>query len=93
MDTFVLRIWTPATDAGHAAAMPAGTHGTAHHVATGRSGIFRTSEQLLEVLADLRKTPAGDPTMSDDDGSTDGPVTTTNHHDTEEPQRDHAIDE
>jgi hypothetical protein len=67
MDTFVLRIWTPATDAGDAAAMPAGTHGTAHHVATGRSGIFRTSEQLLGVLDDLRMSPVGDATAGDDD--------------------------
>ena len=55
MDTFVLRIWTPAPVAGDSGAMPEGTHGTAHHVVSGRSGVFRTEDQLLRLLADLRQ--------------------------------------
>ena len=54
MDTFVLRIWTPAPLAGDSGATPEGTHGTAHHVVSGRSGIFRTEDQLLRLLAELR---------------------------------------
>jgi hypothetical protein len=55
MDTFVLRIWTPAAAAGESAALPQGTHGTAHHVASGRSGVFRSEEQLLRLLTELRR--------------------------------------
>ena len=54
MDTFVLRIWTPAPVAGDSGVMPEGTHGTAHHVVSGRSGVFRTEDQLLRLLTDLR---------------------------------------
>jgi hypothetical protein len=60
MDTFVLRIWTPATASFDAAAMPLGTHGTAHHVVSGRSGVFRSEEQLLRLLADLRREALAD---------------------------------
>ena len=55
MDTFVLRIWTPAAAAGESAALPEGTRGTAHHVASGRSGVFRSEEQLLRLLTELRR--------------------------------------
>ena len=54
MDTFVLRIWTPAPVAGDSGATPEGTHGTAHHVVSGRSGVFRSDDQLLRLLTDLR---------------------------------------
>ena len=60
MDTFVLRIWAPATVAGETGAMPHGTHGTAHHVVSGRSGVFRSEEQLVTLLADLRREAAAD---------------------------------
>ena len=60
MDTFVLRIWTPAIGAGEASALPDGTHGTAHHVVSGRSGIFRSEEQLIRLLAHLRSEAAAD---------------------------------
>jgi hypothetical protein len=55
MDTFVFRIWMPAAAAGESAALPQGTHGTAHHVASGRSGVFRSEEQLLRLLTELRR--------------------------------------
>jgi hypothetical protein len=60
MDTFVLRIWTPAAMAGDSVAMREGTHGTAHHVVSGRSGVFRTEAQLLRLLTDLRIEPVAD---------------------------------
>jgi hypothetical protein len=55
MDTFVLRIWTPAPVAGDTGATPQGTHGTAHHVASGRSGVFRSEDQLLRLLVELQE--------------------------------------
>ena len=60
MDTFVLRIWTPAPGVSEAGAMPHGTHGTAHHVVSGRSGVFRSEEQLIRLLVELRREAATD---------------------------------
>ena len=60
MDTFVLRIWTPAPVAGDTAATPPGTHGTAHHVISGRSGVFRSEDQLIRLLVELQKEAAAD---------------------------------
>jgi hypothetical protein len=60
MDTFVLRIWTPAPVAGDTDATPQGTHGTAHHVISGRSGVFRSEDQLIRLLVELRKEAAAD---------------------------------
>ncbi|HET9345298.1 MAG TPA: hypothetical protein VFO05_06315 [Candidatus Limnocylindrales bacterium] len=60
MDTFVLRIWTPAPVAGDTGAAPQGTHGTAHHVVSGRSGVFRSEDQLLRLLVELQKEAAAD---------------------------------
>jgi hypothetical protein len=66
MDTFVLRIWTPAPVAGDSGAAPQGTHGTAHHVVSGRSGVFRSEDQLLRLLVELQK-------EADADGAAGGP--------------------
>ena len=60
MDTFVLRIWTPAPGAGDTVAPPPGTHGTAHHVVSGRSGVFRSEAQLLRLLVELQNEAAAD---------------------------------
>jgi hypothetical protein len=60
MDTFVLRIWTAAPVAGDAGTAPHGAHGTAHHVVSGRSGIFRSEEQLIRLLSELRREAAAD---------------------------------
>jgi hypothetical protein len=54
MDTFVLRLWTPATQAEQAAAVRT-THGTAHHVGSGRSEIFRDGRQLVRLIEELRR--------------------------------------
>ena len=59
MDTFVLRIWTPADEAMIDAG-PGGSRGTAHHVGTGRSGVFQSDEQLIQLLAALRRQSAED---------------------------------
>ncbi|HEX5012601.1 MAG TPA: hypothetical protein VFV72_00480 [Candidatus Limnocylindrales bacterium] len=60
MDTFVLRIWAPASGAGEATGLPIGTHGTAHHVISGRSGVFRSEEQLIRLLDELRREALAD---------------------------------
>jgi len=69
MDTFVLRIWAPAPDTGETGAQPLGSHGTAHHVGSGRSGIFHSEEQLLRLLVQLRREAVAD---GDADGDTTG---------------------
>lgn len=60
MDTFVLRIWAPASGAGEAGGLPIGSHGTVHHVISGRSGVFRSEEQLIRLLAELRREALAD---------------------------------
>jgi hypothetical protein len=67
MDTFVLRIWAPAPGMAEAGSAPAGAHGTAHHVVSGRSGVFRSEEQLIRLLGDLQREAA-----QDDDHGLDG---------------------
>lgn len=51
VDTFVIRLWTPADDS----ALAAGPCGVAQHVASGRSGRFRDGNQLLVLLDGLRQ--------------------------------------
>jgi hypothetical protein len=60
MDTFVLRIWAPAPGTSEAGATARGTHGTAHHVLSGRSGVFRSEEQLIRLIGELRRDAALD---------------------------------
>ena len=57
MDTFVLRIWTPA-DEGAVDPSSGGSRGTAHHVGTGRSGVFQGDEELIQLIAALRRQSA-----------------------------------
>ena len=52
MDTFIVRLWTPAD--ARADADVSGFRGTVHHVASGRTTTFRNGEQMLELLRDLR---------------------------------------
>jgi hypothetical protein len=65
VDTFVIRLWTPADDSG-VAAYP---RGVAHHVASGRSARFHDGTELLALLEELRRT--------DDERSTDQQVIAT----------------
>ena len=53
MDTFVVRLWTPAPAAGDPGAARHGVHGTAQHVGSGRSATFRDGQELLELLSNL----------------------------------------
>ena len=64
MDTFVIRLWTPAD---HAA--PAGdARGIARHVGTGRAAAFRDGAELLALLRELPQLG----TQADPDGPPDG---------------------
>lgn len=57
VDTFVIRLWSPAdhaTDAGDA------PRGVARHVGTGRAGAFRDAGELLALLRELPRTADGD---------------------------------
>ena len=65
MDTFVIRIWTPASAAGELE-VTRERHGVAQHVATGRSGIFRSDAQLLMLLGELPKPSADDRGIGDE---------------------------
>jgi hypothetical protein len=53
MDTFVVRLWTPAPTAGDPAAARIGLHGTVHHVGSGRTATFRDGRELTELLSSL----------------------------------------
>ena len=53
MDTFVVRLWTPAPTAGDPAAARIGLHGTVHHVGSGRTATFRDGQELTELLSSL----------------------------------------
>jgi hypothetical protein len=57
MDSFVVRLWTPAASAGDPSDAHPGIHGTAHHVGSGRSATFRDGRELLGVLDELRRPP------------------------------------
>ena len=50
MDTFVIRLWSPADPAAACADDP---RGVARHVATGRTGAFRDGTELLALLREL----------------------------------------
>jgi hypothetical protein len=63
METFVVRLWTPAPAAGDPGAASLGMHGTARHVGTGRSATFRDGRELLELLEVLGQVDA--PTGTD----------------------------
>jgi hypothetical protein len=51
VDTFVIRIWSPADATGREDSAP--TRGVASHVATGRAAPFRNGDELLALLRDL----------------------------------------
>jgi hypothetical protein len=58
MDTFVVRVWTPAEPGQASIRLPDELHGTAHHVTSGRATTFRTGCELLRLLVDLRQPAA-----------------------------------
>jgi hypothetical protein len=50
VDTFVIRLWSPAD---RAATSPDDPRGVARHVGTGRAGAFRDGAELLVLLREL----------------------------------------
>ena len=66
VDTFVIRLWSPAD---HAADTGDSPRGVARHVGTGRAAAFRDGEELIALLRDLRGRPRSAPdgaaTMTD----------------------------
>ena len=57
VDTFVIRLWSPADLATGGGDDP---RGVARHVGTGRAAAFRDGDELLALLRDLPRTVAVD---------------------------------
>jgi hypothetical protein len=56
METFVIRVWLPATSAPEAGTGLIRLHGVVEHVASGRSGAFRGLDELEAlVLSAVRR--------------------------------------
>ena len=71
VDTFVIRLWSPAD---HAADTGDSPRGVARHVGTGRAAAFRDGDELIALLRDL---PARDDASPLDVPEPDGAA----HHD------------
>jgi hypothetical protein len=66
VDTFVIRLWSPAD---HAADTGDSPRGVARHVGTGRAAAFRDGDELIALLRDL---PAREEASAIDDPARDG---------------------
>jgi hypothetical protein len=66
VDTFVIRLWSPAD---HAADTGDSPRGVARHVGTGRAAAFRDGDELIALLRDL---PAREEASAVDDPAPDG---------------------
>ena len=66
VDTFVIRLWSPAD---HAADTGDSPRGVARHVGTGRAAAFRDGEELIALLRDL---PGRDDEPTLDEPAPDG---------------------
>ena len=71
VDTFVIRLWSPAD---HAADTGDSPRGVARHVGTGRAAAFRDGDELIALLRDL---PGRDEASPLDEPLPDGVA----HHD------------
>ena len=71
VDTFVIRLWSPAD---HAADTGDSPRGVARHVGTGRAAAFRDGDELIALLRDL---PGRDEESSLNEIEADG----ARHHD------------
>lgn len=71
VDTFVIRLWSPAD---HAADTGDSPRGVARHVGTGRAAAFRDGDELIALLREL---PGRDEESSLDEIEADG----ARHHD------------
>ena len=68
VDTFVIRLWSPAD---HAADTGDSPRGVARHVGTGRAAAFRDGDELIALLREL---PAREEPSALDDPAPDGAV-------------------
>jgi hypothetical protein len=66
VDTFVIRLWSPAD---HAADAGDGPRGVARHVGTGRAAAFRSADELLALLRELPERGDDGVDLDHDDGS------------------------
>ncbi len=66
VDTFVIRLWSPAD---HAADTGDSPRGVARHVGTGRAAAFRDGDELIALLRDL---PGRDDESTLDEPAPDG---------------------
>jgi hypothetical protein len=66
VDTFVIRLWSPAD---HAADTGDSPRGVARHVGTGRTAAFRDGDELIALLRDL---PVREDLSATDDPALDG---------------------
>lgn len=69
VDTFVIRLWSPADLATGAGDDP---RGVARHVGTGRAAAFRDGGELLALLRELPRTAGADPATHDADPGATG---------------------
>lgn len=56
VDSFVIRLWSPADQAEPADGTP---HGVIRHVGSGQSGAFKDGDELLALLRDLPRRGEG----------------------------------
>jgi hypothetical protein len=68
VDTFVIRLWSPADNAADTGDSP---RGVARHVGTGRAAAFRDGDELIALLREL---PGRDDESALDDPALDGAV-------------------
>jgi hypothetical protein len=68
VDTFVIRLWSPADHAAETADSP---RGVARHVGTGRAAAFRDGDELIALLREL---PGRDDESALNDPAPDGAV-------------------
>ena len=68
VDTFVIRLWSPAD---HAADTGDSPRGVARHVGTGRAAAFRDGDELIALLREL---PGREDLSTLDDRTSDGAV-------------------
>ena len=66
VDTFVIRLWSPAD---HAADTGDSPRGVARHVGTGRAAAFRDGDELIALLREL---PGREDLSAPDDLTPDG---------------------
>lgn len=82
MDTFVIRLWSPADGA---ASTPGDPRGVARHVATGHVGAFRDGTELLGLLRELPRREHDPATPPADDGTPSSPSPSVHLQENDQP--------